>query len=143
LAGLTYSEYGGENSQDLMALTYADDTFDYLLTSDTLEHVPDFDVALSEIRRVLRPGGKHIFAIPVIWDRRTRQRAEIIDGRVVHHLPPSHHGTLEIPPDNYLVFNEFGGDVIERIEDAGFSVRLHRDRENPLVVTIVAEKTVR
>ena len=140
LPGLTYSEYGGENSQNLMALSYADDTFDLFLTSDTLEHVPDFDLALSEIHRVLKPGGKHIFTIPIIWDRPTRQRAEMVDGGIVHHLPPSHHGGPDVSPDDYLVFNEFGGDAIRRIEASGFNVRLLRDHRNSLVVTIVAEK---
>jgi SAM-dependent methyltransferase len=140
LPGLIYTEYGGNNSQDLMALTYPDNSFDYLLTSDTLEHVPDFDRALREIHRVLRPCGKQIFTIPLISERATRQRAELIDGHVVHHLPPSHHGTLKVPPNDYLVFNEFGGDVIGRIEKAGFAVRLRTDRRNPLVVTIAAQK---
>jgi SAM-dependent methyltransferase len=123
-----------------MALSYEDATFDYILTSDTLEHVPDFDVALSEIRRVLKPGGKHVFTVPIIWDRRTRRRAEVVDGAVVHHFPPSHHGGPDSSPDDYLVFNEFGGDVVERIENAGFSVALVREPENELVVTIVATK---
>jgi SAM-dependent methyltransferase len=138
--GLTYSEFGGENSQDLMALTYADATFDFVLTSDTLEHVPDFDLALSEIRRVLKPQGKHIFTIPILWDRGTRQRAEVVDGALAHHLPPSHHGSGQSLNDDYLVFNEFGADVIERIERARFSVTLVEEPRNELVVTIVATK---
>jgi len=140
LPGLTYSEYGGENSQDVMDLTYQDATFDYVLTSDTLEHIPDFDLALSEIRRVLRPGGKHIFTIPVVWDRKTRQRADVVSGSKIHHLPPSHHGAPEVSAEDYLVYNEFGGDVIERIEKAGFSVALAKEPRNELVATFVAAR---
>jgi SAM-dependent methyltransferase len=140
LSGLSYSEYGGANSEDLMALSYADEAFDYVLTSDTLEHVPDFDLALSELYRILKPGGKHIFTIPIIWDRQTRQRAKAVNGVVVHQLSPSHHGDPQKSPDDYLVFNEFGGDVVERIERAGFSVTLIRDPKNEVVVTIIATK---
>jgi SAM-dependent methyltransferase len=140
LPRLSYSEHGGRNSEDLMALSYKDGTFDYVLTSDTLEHVPNFDLALSEIRRILKPGGRHIFTIPVIWDRRTRQRAEVSNGSIIHHLAPSHHGRPQSSPDDYLVFNEFGGDVVERIEKVGFSVALVREPKNDLVVTIVATK---
>jgi SAM-dependent methyltransferase len=136
MRGLTYSEYGTESSQDLMALTYADQSFDYVLTSDTLEHVPDFDLALREIRRVLKPQGKHIFTIPIIWDRPTRRRASQKNGAVVHYLPPSFHGNEKL--NEYLVFNEFGGDVVERIKCSGFDVRVECDETNPLISTIVA-----
>ena len=44
-------------NEDLTALTYADGSFDLVLTSETLEHVPDLAAALGEIRRVLAPGG--------------------------------------------------------------------------------------
>ena len=137
-AVVTYSEYGGENSQDLMALTYRDETFDYVLTSDTLEHVPDFDKAMSETRRVLKTDGKHIFTIPVLWDRETRRRASIVDGELVHHEPPSYHGSSA--GEDYLVINEFGSDVLPRIEDAGFHVTVRRDAQNEFVCTIVATK---
>jgi SAM-dependent methyltransferase len=138
LPGLVYSEYGTANSEDLMALSYADASFAYVLTSDTLEHVPDFDVGLAEIRRVLKPAGRHIFTIPVLWDRPTRQRAALVDGKMVHHLPPSYHGRAGA--EEYLVFNEFGGDVVERIEAADFDVKIERDAENSLVATFVCTK---
>ena len=54
----------GVRSEDLTRLTYADASFDLVLTSETLEHVPDLKVALGEIHRVLVPGGRHIFTIP-------------------------------------------------------------------------------
>ena len=56
----------GVRSEDLTRLTYPDDAFDLVLTSESLEHVPDLDAALSEIRRVLVPGGRHIFTVPVL-----------------------------------------------------------------------------
>lgn len=142
LPRLSYSEFGSTDlavpNENLMALSYDDGVFDYVLTSDTLEHVPDFDRALSEIRRILKPGGKHIFTIPVIWERTTRQRASMKDG-VVHHLsPPSYHAGPQPNQEDYLVFNEFGGDVVERIEREGFTVKVIRHPRNALITTIVA-----
>jgi hypothetical protein len=43
----------GVRNEDLMALTYPDASFDLVLTSETLEHVPDLAAALGEILRVL------------------------------------------------------------------------------------------
>src|SRR5262249_23668182 len=76
LAGFAGSDYrddvppgtvvDGVRSEDLTRLTYEDASFDLLLTSETLEHVPDLGAALGEIRRVLVPGGVHIFTIPLL-----------------------------------------------------------------------------
>lgn len=62
LPNLSYSEYGSERSEDLARLSYSDSSFDLVITSDSLEHVPDVRVALREIHRVLRPGGLHVTA---------------------------------------------------------------------------------
>jgi SAM-dependent methyltransferase len=144
LPGLRYSEFGSRvpqvPSEDLSRLSYADGAFDYVLTSDTLEHVPDFDQAMREIHRVLKPGAKHIFTIPVIWERRTRQRAELTKDGIRHRLPPSYHaGPGQDLPD-YLVFNEFGSDVLDRIARSGFSVSVKQARANPVVSTIIAQR---
>ena len=56
----------GIRSEDLCRLTYPDDSFDLVLTSESLEHVPDLAAALREILRVLVPGGRHIFTIPLL-----------------------------------------------------------------------------
>lgn len=124
--GLEYSEYRPLDDkvphQDLMSLTYLDDSFDIVLTSDTLEHVPDPSKALKEIYRVLKPSGKHIFTVPIRLNAKTKNRTIINDsGREINKFKPSYHGSGE--PD-YLVWNEFGVDFIEVIEQIGFLVRL-------------------
>jgi SAM-dependent methyltransferase len=55
----------GVRCEDFTRLTYPDACFDLVLTSETIEHVPDLDSALAECRRVLVPGGRHIFTAPV------------------------------------------------------------------------------
>lgn len=144
LRGLRYSEYGSTSpdvpSEDLSALSYSDGTFDLVLTSDTLEHVPDVPRALAEIRRVLKPGGLHVFTIPVIWDRTTRKRASATNCELIHHLPPSYHGSPSSNAADFLVFHEFGGDVASTIREAGFDLSLVRDTTNPALTTFVARK---
>jgi SAM-dependent methyltransferase len=53
----------GVRCEDLQCLTYPDDCFDIILTSETLEHVPNPDKAWHEIYRTLKDGGYHIFTI--------------------------------------------------------------------------------
>ena len=48
---------------DATGLPFADASFDAVITSEVLEHVPDDTGALAELVRVLRPGG--VFAVTV------------------------------------------------------------------------------
>lgn len=133
---LSYSEYNSTDpairSEDLHNLSYSDSTFDLVFSSDTLEHVPNLARALSEIYRILKPGGRHVFTIPVVWNRQTRTRA-VLQGTIINHLEtPSYHGNGG--PD-YLVFTEFGGDAPKFFMRSGFEVRLFginlRNLEDP------------
>lgn len=49
---------------DLMALPWADETFDAAVSCETLEHTPDPRRALGELRRVLRRGGTMYLTMP-------------------------------------------------------------------------------
>ncbi len=52
-------------NENVLELTFEKDTFDFVLHSDVLEHIPNWEVALSECYRVLKPNGKLIFTAPI------------------------------------------------------------------------------
>ena len=144
LPGLRYSEYGSTDpavpSEDALALSYSDATFDLFLTSDTLEHVPDVERALAEARRVLKPGGYLVTTIPVVWDApSTRQRAKLEGGELVHLLPPCYHGG-SVNPLDCLAFYEYGADAAGIFEAAGFEVRVEAEPRERVVRTFVCRR---
>ena len=60
-----YDYIGNIEHGDLTGLKYADGSFDLIICSHVLEHVPDDDAAMREIARVLAPGGKAILQVPL------------------------------------------------------------------------------
>lgn len=64
--------------ENLEQLTFLDDTFDLFVTQDVIEHVYNPEAAFQQIVRVLKPGGAHIFTVPLVnKSRATRRRASI------------------------------------------------------------------
>lgn len=47
---------------------FEDDSFDVVVVMDVLEHVLEPQKAISEVRRVLRPGGKVILSVPFLFE---------------------------------------------------------------------------
>lgn len=45
-------------------LPFAAETFETVVANCVVEHIPDLDAALAEIRRVLRPSGRFLFGVP-------------------------------------------------------------------------------
>lgn len=121
LPNLYYSEYDSANKfvrhEDLMNLTYSDKYFDLVLMSDVLEHVPNIEIALQEIFRVMKDNGHFIFTIPFLYDRMTHVRAKIsTNGEIIYLDTPSYHGDYSTKMIDHLVFYEFGKDFIELLE---------------------------
>jgi SAM-dependent methyltransferase len=49
------------------ALPFEDNSFDAVFSSQVLEHVVDIDLSLSELFRVIRPGGQILATLPFVW----------------------------------------------------------------------------
>jgi SAM-dependent methyltransferase len=109
LPGHVRADYPGI---DIHALPYPDASFDIVTHSDTLEHVRNPLHALTECRRVLKPGGFLCFTIPIIIGRLTRGR----DG-----LKPSYHGFPDNAAEDYRVQTEYGADAWTSLAEAGFA----------------------
>ena len=57
----------GLSSASALCLPFADDTFDKVICSEVLEHIPEYHGALREIERVLKPGGLFCASVPRRW----------------------------------------------------------------------------
>jgi hypothetical protein len=115
----------GVRNEDLQALSFESMTFDVVLSSDVLEHMPSPYLAHSEICRVLKPGGKHIFTVP--YDEAMVQddvRASLVDGAVVHHAEALYHGDPVRPDEGILVWTIFGLEMLVRLSGIGFRTEL-------------------
>jgi len=116
---------------DMCALPYASESFDLVIHSDTLEHVPNPILALRECRRVLKQGGLLAFTVPVIVGRLTRTR----DG-----LPPSYHGAPGDNANDYVVVSEYGADMWQQLIDAGFDEVKISTFDYPAGIAVSASK---
>ena len=52
---------------DALNLPFADGTFDKIICSEVLEHIPDYKGVLAEIKRVLKPNGLLGVSVPRAW----------------------------------------------------------------------------
>ena len=77
---------------DAESIPYDDASFDLVVGHAVLHHIPDVELALREVLRVLKPGGRFVFAgePTTIGDRYARLlgRATWVATTKVTHLPP-------------------------------------------------------
>jgi SAM-dependent methyltransferase len=115
----------GVRNEDLQRLTFPDRTFDIVLSSDVLEHVPDPYKAHHEILRVLKPGGSHIFTVPH-GPLRDAARAKIVNGQMVYLAEKQFHGDPLRPEEGAFVWTDFGRqDMLPTLEAMGFKMSIY------------------
>lgn len=103
-------------SEDLENLTFPDDSFDLFITQDVMEHIFNPEKAFQEIARVLKPGGAHIFTVPLVRKNsksvRCAQRTE--NGKIIFLCEPEYHGN-PVDINNALVTMQWGFDIAKYI----------------------------
>ncbi|MDX2157809.1 MAG: methyltransferase domain-containing protein [Hyphomicrobiaceae bacterium] len=99
---------------DLQALPFSGDSFDWVVCNHVLEHVPDDRLAMREIRRVLKPGGRAILQVPLAMRRSHTDDAPDLEDRAarVARFGQSDHVRL------------YGLDYYSRLAQAGLEVEL-------------------
>jgi len=100
---------------DVTGIPYPNDAFDWVFCNHVLEHVPDDAKALSELFRVLKPGGIAILQTPFAagLEKSLEDPAEInTDEKRIEFYGQEDHVRL------------YGKDLFERIKAAGFQLEL-------------------
>ncbi len=99
-------------SADLLNLHFEESSFDWIICNHVLEHIPDDRLALKEIFRVLKPGGKALLQVPLSFQ--------------LHKTIEDDSITSEADREKY--FGQFdhvriyGLDYPDRLTEAGFIV---------------------
>lgn len=113
--------------QDLRALTFKDESFDLILSMDVLEHVFDMPKVLSEVARVLKPDGVHIFTIPVVYPFPAASSIRAVmtpSGDIEHRMPERYHAAGN--GSKALVVTEWGADLVGLHQQSGLRLSVIR-----------------
>lgn len=117
----------GKMHQDLMALSFEDESIDMVLSSDVFEHIPYPYRAHAEVFRVLRPRGRHIFTVPFYKTKYLDEPRTSIDpdGSITHIKPAMHHQD-PVRAEGALVHNIFALEMLVKMADLGFRTNVYQ-----------------
>lgn len=94
---------------DATALRFEDASFDAIICSEVLEHLPDYDAAIKEMRRILKPDGKLCVTVPHAWPE-----------RICWKLAPPPNGYAFQPGGHIRIFDQV--DLQTSVERRGFKL---------------------
>ena len=113
--------------QDLMQLSFADDSIDLVLSSDVFEHVADPYRAHAEIFRVLKRGGRHVFTVPFYQTEFLDEVRATLDerGDVVYLKEPVYHQDPVRLEEGVLVYTLFSVEMLVKLRRLGFRTNMY------------------
>ncbi|MEZ5146482.1 MAG: class I SAM-dependent methyltransferase [Bacteroidales bacterium] len=109
---------------DITRISFPENTFDAIMCNHVLEHIPDDQLAMSELFRVLEPGGWAILQVPF---------SKILDKTF-------ENPEVKTPEERERVFGQtdhvriYGNDYVDRLEKAGFTVNRYQWTEDPCIL---------
>lgn len=107
--------FRGVRNENLEGTTFADASFDLVISLDVMEHVNRPDLVLSDIKRTLRGGGAYVFTAPTYKHKvKSERRALYGDDGVIFYAEAEYHGN-PISDKGSLVTFHYGYDLPELI----------------------------
>ena len=97
---------------DLTSLAFEVSTFSLIWCSHVLEHIPDDRKAMSELFRVLQPGGRAIILVPIFGKQTYEDPTITSPGERFKHFTQRDH------------VRSYGIDIADRLSDIGFKVEV-------------------
>lgn len=103
---------------NLPSTPLASESFDVVICSHVLEHIPEDRQAIRELYRVLKPGGWAGISAPIRLDQKTYEDPSITS-----------------PEERERAFGEtvhvryYGYDLVDRLEEAGFQVKMYPGKD--------------
>ncbi|KAL4423861.1 hypothetical protein ABPG75_001162 [Micractinium tetrahymenae] len=116
----------GVRHEDLQRTSFADNTFDLVISSEMMSRVASPYQAHYEVKRILKPGGSHVFTVPFSpSDYHDDIRASVEEGRLVHHVEPPIYTGDSLHPKGVLLFTIFGKEMVDKVCMLGYNVTAH------------------
>lgn len=109
-AGDLYPD-GTMNKVDVTNIQFVDNFFDYIIMNHVLEHIKDEEIAISELKRVLKPDGILILSFPICIDGQTEEEVcELTEQERIERFGQRDHVRL------------YGYDFQKRLEQYGLKI---------------------
>ena len=104
----------GTCPQDAPRFDYPDNSFDVILCNHVLEHVAQDRCAMSEVFRVLRPGGWALLQVPISFELSTTLEDWSLESAAQRHEAFGQRNHVRL----------YGRDYCRRLQQAGFEVEI-------------------
>ena len=100
--------------EDLIKLSFSDNSFDLIYCSHVLEHIKEDIKAMREIYRILRKGGTAILQVPLFDIEKTIEDKNYSEEKKIELFGQKDH------------VRAYGKDYVDRITSVGFKVNINR-----------------
>ncbi len=113
----------GIRCEDIEDLSFPDNFFDIIITQDVFEHIKNPSKGFTEIKRVLKYDGYHIFTIPFHEGRKSLVRVKKDGSKNIFSMPPVYH-LDPLKETGSLVYTDFGKDIIDYLKSLGLPTKI-------------------
>ena len=135
----------GIRCEDIENLTFEDNLFDLITSTEIMEHVENDIKGYQEIYRTLKEGGYYIFTVPLlVTNKKTIIRAKRKDdGSINNFLEPEYHGDPFRGDKGVFTWRNYGTDIVDLLKFVGFYAEIkeiYLNEINDYIPIIVAKK---